>query len=245
MKEPQIKVEVCVDSIVSALTAQTCGAWRVEFCNNMSEGGITPSVGQIVEIRKKLNIKLNVIIRPRGGDFVYTEEEFSAMCYDVKMCGENRCDGVVIGILTPNGRVDMVRCRVLVDIARAYNMSVTFHRAFDVSENLEEALEDVVALGCDRLLTSGGKATAEEGIEVLAKLMRQAARRIIVMPGSGITPENVAKVITTTGCREIHGTFRSKHESLLAHPAWVDYSRYFTDPDKVGLIMKYTMSLVL
>lgn len=245
MEEPQVKVEVCVDSIASAITAQLCGAWRVEFCDNMSEGGTTPSIGQIAELRNALNIKLNVIIRPRGGDFVYSKEEFSAMCKDIKMCGENKCDGVVIGMLTPDGSVDMVRCNVLAEIARTYKMSVTFHRAFDVCNNQEEALEDIITLGCDRLLTSGGEATAEEGVETLKKLIEQAAGRIIIMPGSGVTPGNAANIIIRTGCKEIHGTFRSKYESHLKHPAWADYSCYFTDPDKVKAVVNATKSLKL
>ena len=154
------RVEVCAETVESALTAERGGAYRVEFCDNLAEGGTTPSPGQIVEARKRLSIKLYPIIRPRGGDFLYTNIEFEIMRRDVEFCGRAGCDGVVIGMLRADGSVDMERCRELVAIARGFGMGVTFHRAFDVAADRQQALEDIISLGCERVLTSGGAATA-------------------------------------------------------------------------------------
>jgi copper homeostasis protein len=230
-------VEVCAESIGSALTAQEAGAFRIEFCDNMAEGGTTPSAGQILQAREMLDIKLYPIIRPRGGDFCYSAEEFAVMLRDVEFCGKAGCDGVVIGILNPDGTVDMERCAELVAMAHSHGMGVTFHRAFDVSCDLERALEDIIALGCERVLTSGGAATALEGIEPLRELVRQAAGRITIMAGSGVTPENAPAIIAGTGVAEIHGTFRSRHDSPMSRPAWADYAVWHADFEKIKRVV--------
>lgn len=237
-----VKIEVCAESVMSALTAQRCGACRIEFCDNMAEGGTTPSYGQILALRKRLDIKLYPIIRPRGGDFCYSDEEFETMLSDVRLCGEAGCDGVVIGILRPDGEVDTERCAELVAAAREYNMGVTFHRAFDAAADLPRALEEIISLGCERVLTSGGMATALEGAGVIRALAEQAGERITVMPGSGITPENAAEIIGCTGCREIHGTFRSRYDSPSPRPDWADYGVWHTDPEKLGKVVKLTIN---
>lgn len=203
-----VRVEVCVESIESALTAQRESAYRVELCAGLSQGGITPPREMIAEVRKRLDIKLHSIIRPRGGDFVYSGPEFDAMRRDVAFCGAEGCDGVVIGMLRGDGSVDTARCRELAGLAHGYGMEVTFHRAFDEAADRARALEDIIAAGCGRVLTSGGAAAADEGIAELKSLVQQAAGRIVVMPGAGVTPENIGRIIAGTGCREIHGTFR-------------------------------------
>ena len=210
-----IKVEVCVDSVKSALIAQSAGSYRVEFCNNLSEGGTTPSIAQIEIARKLLHIKLYVIIRPRGGDFLYDDVEFEIIKSDIHHCGKIGCDGVVIGMLNADGSVDKNRCKELVYTAHSYSMGVTFHRAFDCSRNLFEAMEDIISLGCERILTSGGKNSAPEGASVIRQLIQQAGDRIIIMPGAGITLENAADLVRQTGLKELHGTFKSHFPSKL------------------------------
>jgi copper homeostasis protein len=215
MKEKKITLEVCADSVNSALIAQSAGAYRVELCSNLSEGGVTPSPAQIESARKQLNIKLYILIRPRGGDFLYNDCEFEIMKHDIHFCGKCACDGVVIGMLNSDGTVDKVRTKILLDIAHSYNMGVTFHRAFDRSNDLKQAMEDIIELGCERILTSGGAKNAIDGADLIAELIRQAGERISIMPGAGIAPENVAFLLQKTAFREVHGTFRSPFESKM------------------------------
>lgn len=202
-----VNMEVCANSLSSALAAQEGGAVRVELCDNLPEGGTTPSYAQIALTRQMLSIKVYPIIRPRGGDFFYSELEFELMKEDIKVCKSLNCDGVVIGILNRDGSVDMKRCAELMELAKP--MHVTFHRAFDMSNNLFEALEDIITLGCERILTSGGKASAIAGAAVLAKLIARANGRIIVMPGAGITTANITELIAITGATEFHASARS------------------------------------
>lgn len=211
-----IKLEVCVDSLEGAVVAQKAGAYRLELCSGLIEGGITPSFGLIKSIRE-LDIKLNVLIRPRGGDFLYTDFEYEIMKQDIHICGKLGCDGVVIGVLNPDGTIDKDRNRELIRIAHTYSMSVTFHRAFDRTNDLFRALEDVIGLKCDRILTSGGYDSALKGAEILLNLKRQAGNKIIIMPGAGITPQNACELIEKTEAAEIHGTFRSKYNSEMLY----------------------------
>jgi copper homeostasis protein len=237
-------VEVCTNSVESSLIAQNGGAYRVELCDNLTEGGTTPSHGQIEVIRKFLNIKLYVIIRPRGGDFMYSDIEFEIMKSDIEFCGKAKCDGVVIGMLNPDGSIDTKRSRELVDIAKKYSMGVTFHRAFDRSCDLFTALEDIINIGCERILTSGGKNTALEGADIIYKLIQKADNRIVIMPGAGITPENVQELKSKTGLIEVHGTFRSRYNGSMIYrnnnignPV-EEFSIYKTDINKVREIVK-------
>lgn len=230
-------VEVCCEGVESVVTAREAGAHRVEFCDNMAEGGTTPSAGQIWEARQVEGIKLYPIIRPRGGDFCYTDREFEVMLRDVEWCGAIKCDGVVIGILDKEGNVDMERCSLLVESAHDFGMGVTFHRALDVSSDLSKALEDVIELGCERVLTSGGAATALEGVDKLRELVEQAGDRITIMAGSGVTPENAALIVEGTGVREIHGTFRSRFSSDVPHPAWAEFDVWHADEGKIRRVV--------
>jgi len=205
------KLEICVDSIESALNAQSAGAARVEYCDNLIEGGTTPSYGSIIAARNNLNIGLHVIIRPRGGDFLYSGTDYDIMRRDIEMCGECGVDGIVTGILLPGGSIDVDRTARLFEYA--YPMSVTFHRAFDLCNDPVQGLEDVIDTGAARLLTSGLKHCARDGIEMIRKLVIQAANRIIIMPGGGIDETNVSMIVTATKVNEIHLTARSIVES--------------------------------
>lgn len=210
-------VEVCIDSADSAQIAQEAGAYRVELCANLAEGGTTPSFGLIKLVRELLTIQLYVLLRPRGGDFYYSNLEFEILKQDLHNCGKAACDGVVIGMLNTNGTIDVDRCGKLIEIAKQYGMGVTFHRAFDRCSNLFEELEKVIGLGCERILTSGGYPTAEEGAPVIKQLIEKAKQRITIMPGSGVTPENATQLAEKTGATELHGTFRTFHTGEMTY----------------------------
>lgn len=206
-------LEICANSYSSAIAAQIGGAVRVELCGNMAEGGTTPSYAQIKLCVEKLNIEIWPIIRPRGGDFLYSDDEFELMKEDIKNCKTLNCDGVVFGILSANGEVDKKRCAELVVLAKP--MPVAFHRAFDMSNNLEKSLEDLIALGFIRVLTSGGAENAYNGIETLSKLIIQANSRIEIMPGAGINPKNILKIATKTRASVFHSSARVKISSKM------------------------------
>jgi len=209
----EYKLEICVDSVESAINAQSAGADRVEFCDNLIEGGTTPGYGSIISARNNLNIKLHVIIRPRGGDFFYSDLEYDIMRRDIEICGESGVDGIVAGILLPGGNIDIDRTGKLFEFA--YPMSTTFHRAFDMCSDPVQGLEDVIATTASRLLTSGLKNKAQDGIELLRQLVIQAGDRIIIMPGGGIDETNTALIITATKAKEIHLTGRKIIDSEM------------------------------
>jgi len=195
-------LEVCVDSVEAAIAAQEGGADRVELCANLLEGGTTPSAGTIQLARKSLSIDTNVMIRPRGGDFCYSDVEFEVMKRDIELAKRLDANGVVFGILNEDGLVDMDRTGTLVALARP--LSVTFHRAFDMSRDPYEALEDLIRLGIDRILTSGHDLSALEGLDLITDLVQKAGDRIIVVPGGGITERNIKKIVEQSGVKEVH-----------------------------------------
>lgn len=195
-------LEACVNSAISAIEAQKGGADRVELCENMPEGGCTPSAGTITFARKHLHIQLFVMIRPRGADFCYSDEEFEIMKEDIHMAKESGVDGVVFGILRPDGTIDRERMGKLADLARP--MGITCHRAFDMTRDPFEAMEDLVALGIDRILTSGQSVSALEGAPLIRNLIEKAKGRIAIMPGHGIKEHNLEEVIKATGASEYH-----------------------------------------
>ncbi|MBR4065484.1 MAG: copper homeostasis protein CutC [Bacteroidaceae bacterium] len=199
-------LEICAGSVESAIAARDGGAQRIELCAALEVGGVTPSAGLIAEARKVEGLTLNVIIRPRGGDFLYNEYEAACMEQDIRTCKQLGVDGVVIGALTPDGDIDTVLCKRL--IAAANGMSITFHRAFDMCRDPKKALEELIVMGCDRVLTSGQAATAEAGIPLLKELVQQAGRRIIIMPGCGVNSNNAAAILNATGTTEIHASAR-------------------------------------
>jgi copper homeostasis protein len=193
--------EICVDSVDAALAAQEGGGDRVELCANLLEGGTTPSAGTAQLALEALRIPVNVIIRPRGGDFCYSDAEFEVMRRDVEMAKSWGANGVVIGILHPDGTIDADRTRTLVEAARP--LSVTFHRAFDVTRDPHEALETLIRLGVDRVLTTGQESSALEGLDLIAELVQRAGDRIVIMPG-GITGRTAARVVAGSGAWEFH-----------------------------------------
>jgi copper homeostasis protein len=210
-----IQVEVCVDSVASAVAAERGGAARVELCSGLIEGGVTPSAGLIEMTRAAVSIALHVMIRPRAGDFCYEPDEFETMRRDITVAKRLGANGVVFGILDANGNVDVARTRELVDLARP--LAVTFHRAFDMTTDLFRALDDVCAAGVVRVLTSGGEPTSLQGQEAIAQLVRRAGGRIVVMPGSGIKPENARGLVDHTGVKEVHVGLRSTVPSPMQH----------------------------
>jgi copper homeostasis protein len=200
-------LEVAANSLASALAAQAGGADRIELCTGLELGGLTPSAAQIAQVRERLSIPVYVLIRPRAGDFLYGDDELETMQRDIETCLSLGCDGVVFGVLDADGKVDVARCRPL--LAAAGGMGVTFHRAFDMARDLSQSLEDVVALGAERVLTSGGAASALVGVETIRGLIDQAAGRIVVMPGAGIQSSNVAGLAQATQALEFHASAKA------------------------------------
>lgn len=201
-------VEVCCSSVDAVREAIVGGAIRAELCSVLSCGGVTPSAGMIMEASRlcKGHMKLHILIRPREGNFCYNDSEVNTMLADIRFCHRVGVDGVVIGALTEEGDIDMTVCRRMME--EAEGMSVTFHRAFDVCRSAEEALEQIISLGCDRLLTSGQEESAHDGTVLIAKLVKQAASRIIIMPGAGINPSNIAEIEHATSATEFHSSAR-------------------------------------
>ncbi len=208
-------LEICANGFASAKAAALGGASRVELCDNMAEGGTTPSYGQIRQCKTLLDIEIWPIIRPRGGDFLYSEEEFKCMQLDIELCKSVGCEGVVTGILTAEGHIDEARCATL--IALAYPMPVAFHRAFDMCREPLEALEVLIRLGFKRVLSSGGQLNAYEGRVALAQLVEKANQRIEIMPGAGIQPGNIDFIRLTTGARTFHASARTAIASKMLY----------------------------
>jgi len=214
-KKPRVLVEVCVDSVASALAAERGGASRVELCGSLIEGGITPSAGLIEMTRAAVSAALHIMIRPRGGDFFYDADEFETMRRDIAIAKRLGANGVVFGVLNLDGNVDAARTLQLADEARP--LAVTFHRAFDMTVDLFRALDDVCTAGVDRVLTSGGQPTSLQGRETILQLVTKAQDRIGIMPGSGIKPENARSLVDYTGATEIHVGLRSAIPSPMLH----------------------------
>ena len=206
-------LEICVDSVESAVTAESAGAGRIELCSALSEGGITPSAGLIESVRSNSGMKVHVLIRPRGGDFLYNDTEFSVMRRDIDMAGEKGADGIVTGILNSDGTVDVERTSLLAEYAAP--MKVTFHRAFDLCRDADRAVEDIIAAGVSRILTSGQARTAIEGAQLIKKLVVSAGNSIMIMPGGGIDEYNIALLAGITGAREYHLSARRQKESAM------------------------------
>ena len=244
MNKP-ITLEICLESIDSVVASDRGGAQRVELCANLLEGGTTPSAGTIRAARENSKIAINVMIRPRGGDFLYTDAEFASMQHDVQIAKDLGADGIVLGLLQADGTIDVERTRQLVELAAP--LPVTFHRAIDVSRDLLEALEDVIATGSKRVLTSGGQPSVVEGAAMVAKMIEKAKDRIIVMPGCGITPDNVLSILETTGAKEVHialeeetpsnMSFR-KSEIPMGGVEGREYLRFVTPEDAVRNVVE-------
>lgn len=244
MKKINRKLEVCAGSIDSAIAAAKGGAARIELCSGLADGGITPSVGLIKAARAIKRLKVNVLIREREGDFLYTPDEIETMATDVDVCRSLGVDGVVVGALAADGRIDVEACRKM--LAAKGDMSVTFHRAFDLCRDPFEALDTLIDLGVDRVLTSGLAASAIEGSEMLKKLNDYAAGRIIILAGGGVNSRNVKRLIESTGVIEVHASARSSVASYMQFrrggvsmgtPGADEYSRKITDAAEVAAIV--------
>lgn len=237
--------EICVDSVAGVRAAKAVGAQRVELCGNLLEGGITPSRGTIRQARTMAGIELNVMIRPRGGDFLFDDDEFAIMQADIETAKAEGADGVVIGLLKAAGTIDVTRTRELIGQARP--LSVTFHRAFDMTLEPFAALETLIGLGVDRVLTSGQEATVLEGLPLIAELVERAGKRIIVMPGGGITAHNVGRIVAAAKPKEIHFAaleptassmqFRRQHVFMGGELRPPEYDRLDTSVAAIRLVM--------
>ncbi|MBD5345974.1 MAG: copper homeostasis protein CutC [Bacteroides sp.] len=244
-----ITLEICCADIHSVIAAVEGGANRIELCSALEVGGLTPSPGLLAEARKLTagKVRLHVLIRPRPGDYIYTAEEIEVMKIDIDCCGQLGCDGVVIGALNPDGTVNAHVTRELLDAASPYNMSVTFHRAFDLCRDPFEALDTLVEIGgVDRVLTSGLAASAPEGMEMLASLVNKGQGSISIMPGAGVTSANAAMIIGATGAGEIHASAKSRVGSemkfrrgdvSMGTPGADEYSRFTTSASEVAAIV--------
>ena len=202
-----IKLEICIDSVESAVASEQGGADRVELCGSLIEGGTTPTAGMIAETRERIGIGLQVMIRPRGGDFLFSEAEHAVMRREARIAKDLGADGIVIGCLNPDGTIDVENSQALIDIARPLN--VTFHRAFDMTRDPYEALDALIGLGVDRILTSGQEPTVLEGADLISELRQKAGEDVIILPGGGVSERNLARILELTGVAEIHiGTRR-------------------------------------
>ncbi|NMB55631.1 MAG: copper homeostasis protein CutC [Leptolinea sp.] len=238
--------EVCIDSVEGALAARQGGAQRVELCDSLVEGGTTPSYGMIELTCRSASPDVNVMIRPRGGDFVYSDLELDVMKLDIQAAKKSGAKGVVFGLLKPDGRIDKSRTRELIELARP--LSVTFHRAFDLCADPAEALEDLIGLGVDRLLTSGQKADALKGTACIKALVEQARGRIIIMAGGGVNEHTLPQIAFQTGVNEVHFAARLPVESPMqfkvqdVHMGKAyqpdEYLRKITDTERVKTVIQ-------
>ena len=223
-------IEIATSDFSTTKSAVEGGADRIELCAALSDGGTTPSYGHIQRCREAFDVLLYPIIRPRGGDFLYTKDEYEIMLHDVKLCKQLGCDGIVIGLLNMDGTIDVARTSELIETA--YPMGVTFHRAFDRCKDPFQAMEELIEIGCERILTSGQQLSVHspqttvdsKSVELIAELNKKADGRIIIMPGSGVRKENIKMLAEKTGCTEFHSSLRGKTRSNMQfiHPAFVN-----------------------
>lgn len=242
-------LEVCSFSLQSCLTAQEAGASRIELCGGLAEGGTTPSAGLIKLVEQQVTIPIYVMIRPRGGDFLYSETELEVMRADIKLAKSLGADGIVLGVLNADGTVDEVNTKELVELANP--LPVTFHRAFDMTRDPSEALEAVIRTGAVRILTSGQRPTAEAGAELLKKLVEQAGKRIEIMAGAGVSATN-AYMLVQTGVDALHMSGSQRTESLMEHRHPLvsmasntpgEYERHEADAEKIRRVLEQTAFL--
>lgn len=240
----KIIVEVCVDSLQSALSAEKGGADRIELCSNLMGGGTTPSAAMIELTRKYLTIDINLMIRPRTGDFCYSALELEVMKKDIEIAKKYGVNGIVIGVLKPNAEIDINAMKELIQLARP--LDVTFHRAFDMTKDPFTSLDTLVKLGVKRILTSGQESKAIDGVNLIRKLVNKSENKIIIMPGAGINEENVKDIIDSTGVKEVHLSAKKRIESVMEYrnvkvymggnSIISEYDNYFTCEKTVGTI---------
>ncbi len=223
-------IEIATTDFTTTKDAVEGGADRIELCSALTEGGTTASFGTIKKCREAFSVQLFPIIRTRSGDFLYTDEEFEIMMNEVKLCKDLGCDGIVIGLLKKDGNVDLKRTSKLIELA--YPLEVSFHRAFDRCKDPFEAMEQLIEIGCQRILTSGQQPTAPEGIDLITQLVKVADERIIIMPGSGVRKENIKELAEKTGAKEFHSSLRGRQKSIMEfiHPAFANSAESYTNP---------------
>ena len=233
-------LEVCIESAESAVASEEGGANRVELCDNLMEGGTTPSSGMVALTLERVSIPVMMMVRPRGGDFLYTDLEYEIMLRDIEEAKRLSVYGVVFGLLTADGRIDKERTGKLIEAARP--LSVTVHRAFDMTVDPFEALEDLISLGVDRILTSGQEPSTDKGIDLLAELIKRAGDRIIILPGCGINEGNIAELVSKTGAKECHVTGKHQIPSQMTYtnprvfmgvPGAPEYEKTVVDPERI------------
>jgi len=239
-------IEICLEDAESVIAAEAGGADRVELCSDLFEGGLSPSIGTVRVAKKHTTIPINAMVRPRGGDFCYSETEFEVMKEEIKAFKGEGVNAIVFGILTPEGEIDKERSKELIDLARP--LPVTFHRAFDMVKDPYQALDTLIELGVDRVLTSGLEATAYEGAELIAALIEQAKGRIVIMPGCGIKQRNFKKIDSLVHAREYHMSLSSTRSSqMLFHPGHIymggtlrqsEFSIACSDEEKIRSMME-------
>lgn len=247
----KIIAEICVDSLQSALSAEKGGASRIELCDNLMGGGTTPSIGMIELARKYLTIDINVMIRPRSGDFCYSTFEIEVMRRDIEIAKKCGVNGIVIGVLKPSGKIDIKIMKELIQLSRP--LTVTFHRAFDMTKDPFESLDILIDLGVERILTSGQESKAIDGINLIKELVKIAENKIIIMPGSGINDENIRDIIESTGVKEVHLSAKKNVESIMEYRNQKvnmggnliisEYDNYFTCEKSVRSITQILDSL--
>lgn len=223
-------IEIATTDYTTTKSAVEGGADRIELCAALTEGGTTASYGTIKKCREDFQVQLFPIIRPRAGDFLYSNDEFEMMINDVMLCKDLNCDGVVIGLLNSDGSIDVKRTRRLIELA--YPLEVTFHRAFDRCKDPFEAMEQLINAGCQRILTSGQRPTAPQGIDLIAQLIKAADERIIIMPGSGVRADNIKQLAEKTGAKEFHSSLRSKQKTKMdfIHSSFSDSEESYLNP---------------
>lgn len=242
MAKKKYTIEIATSDFTTTKSAVEGGADRIELCANLTEGGTTPSFGTILQCRNAFDVSIYVMIRPRSGDFLYSEEEYEVMKKDIVIAKDLGCDGVVFGILDKHGNIDIDHTIRLIQIA--YPLGVTFHRAFDRCKDPYQALEQLIEIGCERILTSGQEQVVTDGIDLVAALNKIAKNRITIMPGSGVRSENIKMLAQKTGCVEFHSSLRSKEKSKMefVHPAFKDsaesYSNQKISPEQVRALRK-------
>lgn len=239
-------LEICVDSIQSAIAAEEGGAQRIELCSSLSEGGITPSAGMIEAARKSISIGLHILIRPRRGDFLYSPLEFEIIKKDIEVAKKLGADGIVVGALKADGRIDSKRMKGLIELT--HPLSITFHRAFDLTPDPFEALDNLLDLKVHRLLTSGQQETAYKGMELIAHLVKKAGSQLSVMPGGGINPQNIRELIEKTAATEFHASARKKIGSqmlfsrdqlpMAGNQLLSEYENLVADPEQISALHK-------
>lgn len=240
-----MNLEICIDSVESAIAAERGGAQRVELCSALLEGGVTPSAGLIAEVRGHIAIGLYVMIRPRGGDFCYSDLEFEVMKGEIRHALTLGADGIVLGLLDHDALIDGPRTRQLVELAAP--LPVTFHRAIDMTPDLPAALEDVIATGASRILTSGGAPNAISGMSLIAQMVKDASGRIVIMAGGGISPENIVTLAEGTGAQEFHSSARTvlpspvrfrKQGIAMGDVPDREYERFTASEEKVRALVR-------